>query len=167
MKGKPTPPEVKSHILKSFIEDGVPVAELAKEYNLNPNTIYNWIKNSSISNNEDCDKQQLLLKVARLKREKQELIDLIGRLTINVDALNKKKINCFEIAKLPKSHKLALARVCIRDYPSTNKTILINILKLNRSTLYVPQFKDELDKHNKLRRLKIFLHLIPFMATGG
>ncbi|NJL97295.1 hypothetical protein HC864_05885, partial [Candidatus Gracilibacteria bacterium] len=44
----------------------------------------------------DTDKQKLLLENTRLKRDKQELIDLIGRLTIDVDKLNKKKISCFE-----------------------------------------------------------------------
>ena len=58
----------------------------------------------------------------------------------------KKKINCFELASLPKAKRLTLARVCIRDHPSTNKTQLSHILKLNRSTLYVPQVKDKSDK---------------------
>jgi hypothetical protein len=74
------------------------------------------------------------------------LIDLIGRLTINVDALNKKKISCFKLAQLPKAKKLSLARVCIRDNPDTNKAQLSRILKINRSTLYVSQIKDDSDK---------------------
>jgi putative transposase len=79
------------------------------------------------------------------------LIDLIGRLTIDVDKLNKKKIgcshmSCFELSKLPKAQKLSLARVCIRDNPDTNKTQLSRILKINWSTLYVPQIKDDSDK---------------------
>jgi len=91
MKGKIVPPEVRNLIIKTFTEEGVPAAKLAKEYNLNSNTIYNWIKNTNISDTGDFDKQKLVLENARLKKEKQELIDLIGRLTIDVDKLNKKK----------------------------------------------------------------------------
>jgi hypothetical protein len=58
----------------------------------------------------------------------------------------KKKINCFELAHLPKAKRLVLARVCIRDNPDTNKTQLSHILKINRSTLYIPQIKEKADK---------------------
>lgn len=95
MKGKTVPTEVRNLIIKTFMEEGVPVAKLAKEYNLNSNTIYNWIKNTNISDTGDFDKQKLVLENARLKKEKQELIDLIGRLTIDVDKLNKKKDKLF------------------------------------------------------------------------
>jgi transposase-like protein len=96
MKGKQTPPEIKAHILKSFLEDAVPISTLAKEYKLYPNTIYKWLKSdNTVLSGIDTSNQKLLLEVSRLKREKQELIDLIGRLTINVDALNKKKDKLF------------------------------------------------------------------------
>jgi transposase-like protein len=97
MKGKQIPPELKTKIIKSFVDDGIPVKQLAQEYQLNPNTIYTWMKqpNSDILSSPDYSNQKLLLEVSRLKREKQELIDLIGRLTINVDALNKKKDKLF------------------------------------------------------------------------
>lgn len=95
MKGKIVPLELRKHIIKSFVEDGIPVAKLAAEHNLNPNTIYTWIKSSSVSDGGDYDNQKLLLEIARLKRDKQDLIDLIGRLTIDVDKLNKKKDKLF------------------------------------------------------------------------
>ena len=91
MKGKIVSPEVRNHIMKSFLDDGVPVAKLAKEYNLNVNTIYHWVKKLNISDSGDLDKHKLILENSRLKREKQELVELIGRLTIDVDKLNKKK----------------------------------------------------------------------------
>jgi transposase-like protein len=93
MKGRQTPPELKTKIIKSFVDDGIPVKQLAQEYQLNPNTIYTWMKQpgGDILSSPDYSNQKLLLEVSRLKRDKQELIDLIGRLTINVDALNKKK----------------------------------------------------------------------------
>ena len=93
MKGNTIPPELKSKIIKSFIDDGIPVKQLAQEYGLNPNTIYTWMKQSDtgILSTPDYTQQKLLLEVTRLKRDKQDLIDLIGRLTIDVDKLNKKK----------------------------------------------------------------------------
>ncbi|NJK71189.1 MAG: transposase [Thermales bacterium] len=147
MKGKQTSPEIKALILKSFIEDGVSVSQLAADYNLNTNTIYKWLKEDNQAlTGIDTDKQKLLLENTRLKRDKQELIDLIGRLTIDVDSLTKKKISCFEISKLPKPDRLNLARVCIRDNPDTNKTLLSKLLNLNRTTLYVRQIKEVSDK---------------------
>ncbi|NJK71722.1 MAG: transposase [Thermales bacterium] len=147
MKGKPTSPEIKALILKSFLDDGVPVSRLAIEYKLNPNTIYKWLKQDNQAlTGIDTDKQKLLLENTRLKRDKQELIDLIGRLTIDVDKLNKKKINCFEIGQLPTKQKLTLARVTIRDNPLVNKSLLCKILSIHRSNLYTKRVKDNSDK---------------------
>lgn len=92
MKGRTIPLELKNHILREFTENGIAVSKLAQEHNLNPNTIYTWLKKHT---GLDNDKSKLLLENARLKREKQDLIDLIGRLTVDVDKLNKKKDKLF------------------------------------------------------------------------
>jgi transposase-like protein len=91
MKGKPVPLELRNKIITSIVEDGVPVSTLASEYSINTKTIYTWLRASNISSTSDYDSQKLMLEVSRLKRDKQDLIDLIGRLTIDVDKLNKKK----------------------------------------------------------------------------
>jgi transposase-like protein len=87
MKGVKTTQEIKDLIL-SKINQGCAASQLATEYNISPNTIYTWISQSA---NSDKDKQSMILENSRLKREKQELIELIGRLTIDVSRLNKKK----------------------------------------------------------------------------
>jgi transposase InsO family protein len=61
----------------------------------------------------------------------------------------KKKLNCYEILKLPKSDRLSLAKICLLQYPDTNKTLLATVLQLNRTSLYViskMDLKDELWK---------------------
>jgi transposase-like protein len=87
MKGVKTTQEIKDLIL-SKINQGCVASQLAIEYNISANTIYTWISQSA---NSDKDKQSMILENSRLKREKQELIELIGRLTIDVSRLNKKK----------------------------------------------------------------------------
>jgi transposase-like protein len=87
MKGVKSKQEIKDLIL-SKINQGCAASQLATEYSISPNTIYTWISQSA---NSDKDKQSMILENSRLKREKQELIELIGRLTIDVSRLNKKK----------------------------------------------------------------------------
>jgi transposase-like protein len=72
MKGKQIPPELKSKIITSIVDDGIPVKQLAQEYSLNPNTIYTWMKQpgSDILSSPDYSNQKLLLEVSRLKRDK-------------------------------------------------------------------------------------------------
>jgi transposase-like protein len=86
MKGVKTTQEIKDLIL-SKINQGCVASQLAIEFNISPNTIYTWISQSA---NSDKDKQSMILENSRLKREKQELIELIGRLTIDVSRLKKK-----------------------------------------------------------------------------
>jgi transposase-like protein len=88
MKGKRFPQEFKDMILEQIKTSGKSIAEICRENGLNEKTIYGWTKNKVL---DVGNQQNLTLEVARLKREKQELIDLIGRLTIDVDRLNKKK----------------------------------------------------------------------------
>jgi putative transposase len=119
---------------------------IATEYNISPNTIYTWISQSA---NSDKDKQSMILENSRLKREKQKLIELIGRLTIDVSRLNKKKLNCYEILQLPKTDRISLAKIYLKQYPDTNKSLLATVLQLNRTSFYViskMDLKDELWK---------------------
>ena len=88
MKGKRFPQEFKDMILEQIKTSGKSVLEICREHGLHEKTVYGWTKNKVLASG---DQQNLTLQVARLKREKQELVDLIGRLTIDVDKLNKKK----------------------------------------------------------------------------
>lgn len=117
MKGIRYPQEFREKIIEQIKTSGKTISEICQENKLNQKTVYSWIKKQNLSSEGESS---LILENQRLKREKQELIDLIGRLTIDVDKLNKKKINCWEISKLPKQERLKLARVCIIQYPTTN-----------------------------------------------
>jgi transposase-like protein len=89
MKGKPYPPEFVDMILEQVKTSSKSVAEVARENGLNENLLYAWIKKHS---SNPTNQNALLLENQRLKKEKQQLIDLIGRLTVNLDQLKKKDV---------------------------------------------------------------------------
>lgn len=70
-------------ILKRVSDRGERVPELAKEYNVNPKTIYNLLKNRS-------NHHQMSLELAKLKRENEALVKIIGQMVAD-DKLGKKK----------------------------------------------------------------------------
>jgi transposase-like protein len=151
MKGVKVTQEIKDLILTK-INQGCVASQLATEYNISPNTIYTWISQSANSNK---DKQSMILENSRLKREKQELIELIGRLTIDVSRLNKKKLNCYEILQLSKTDRMLLAKVCLSQCPDTNKSLLATVLQLNRTSFYILSKLDTKDQIWKERILEL------------
>ena len=68
------PKEIKEQILARIKNDGVAVSEAAKEHGINPKTVYNWMRNKTVSDGS-------ILEISRLKRENKELLEIIGRLT--------------------------------------------------------------------------------------
>lgn len=44
---------------------------------------------------------------------------------------------------------MKLARVCLSQYPDTNKSLLAKTLDLNRTTLYLSSIRDKLDNHHR------------------
>lgn len=77
-------PDVKAQILKRLKEDGVPVATLAEEHGISTKTIYNWLSRGATNN------QPSLLTYAKLKKENQQLKELVGNLTLFLDKEKKK-----------------------------------------------------------------------------
>jgi len=88
MKGTRYPQELIDKIIEEIKLSGKSVIEVATENGLNPKTVYKWVRKASTSSTST---NNLILENKRLKKEKQELIELIGRLSIDVDKLNKKK----------------------------------------------------------------------------
>ncbi|MBD3197140.1 MAG: transposase [Candidatus Lokiarchaeota archaeon] len=88
MKGIHYPQELIDKVLEQIKTSGKTISQICSENNLNQKTVYGWIKKHNLNHD---DQKSLLLENQRLKREKQELIELIGRLAIDVDKLNKKK----------------------------------------------------------------------------
>ncbi len=75
--------EIKEQILKRVKEDGVPVTKAAEEHGIKPNTIYGWLS-------KGVTKPVSWLEFNKLKKENQELKELIGEITIELSKTKKK-----------------------------------------------------------------------------
>lgn len=69
-------PEQKQEIISRIKEKGERVADLAKEYGVQPRTIYGYLSRSGQNSGT-------LLELAKLKREKEALLKIIGELIAN------------------------------------------------------------------------------------
>jgi len=79
-KGYPTlNNEQKQEILRRIQNEGAKVADLAREYGVNPRNIYNFLRNKTSSPNTD-------LELARSKRENDALLRIIGKLVAQQEA---------------------------------------------------------------------------------
>ena len=76
-------PEVKTDILKRIKEDGVPVAKVAEEHGVSTATIYTWLGTSTKATPTWAE-------FAKLKRESDEYLRLIGDLTVKLSTAQKK-----------------------------------------------------------------------------
>lgn len=66
-------PEQKREIVTRIKEKGERVADLAKEYGIQPRTVYDYLSRSSGGSSA-------LLELAKIKREKEALLKIIGEL---------------------------------------------------------------------------------------
>jgi len=71
------PKEIKEQILARIKNDGVSVAQAAKEHGVNPKSVYNWLRTKTTGDTS-------ILEISRLKRENKELLEIIGKLTHNL-----------------------------------------------------------------------------------
>ncbi|MEK7169477.1 MAG: transposase [Patescibacteria group bacterium] len=79
-----TAPEVKEQILKRIKEEGIPVIQAAKEHGLNPATIYNWL-------GRGVKGTPTIGELVKLKRQNDELLALVGELTLASSRTQKKR----------------------------------------------------------------------------
>ena len=77
--------EVKEEIL-SKAKSGEPVASLSEKYGVSTKTIYNWLRGKAT-------KQVSWIQYAKLKRENQQLKEIIGALSLELERSKKKKGN--------------------------------------------------------------------------
>lgn len=68
--------EQKREIISRIKEKGERVADLAKEYGVNPKNIYGFLSKTGQSS-------ETLLGLARLKREKDALLQIVGQLLVD------------------------------------------------------------------------------------
>lgn len=76
-------PEVQEQILKRIKEEGVPVSQAAKDAGINPTTIYGWL-------GKGVKGMPTLGELVRLKRQNEELLALVGELTLKASQAQKK-----------------------------------------------------------------------------
>lgn len=75
--------EVKNQILHRIKEEGVSVGEAASEHGLHPRTIYAWLTKGASLNPSWSE-------IRKLERENQELLTLIGEITVKLSESQKK-----------------------------------------------------------------------------
>lgn len=77
------PADVKNQILERIKVEGIPVQDIAKEHGLHSATIYGWMA-------KGVSAPPSILELSKLKKENQMLLELIGKLTVEVSAEKKK-----------------------------------------------------------------------------
>lgn len=80
---KRIPKEIKEEVL-GRIKQGVKISQLSGEYGINARTMYAWLE-------KGVSKQISPLEFARLKRERDDLLRLVGNLTLEVEKRKKKR----------------------------------------------------------------------------
>lgn len=83
MKKHRIAPEVKEQIINRIKNDGVSVAEAAKDHGISDQTIYGWIA-------KKVDGQPTLSEFLKLKRENAQLLQLVGEITLKLSETQKK-----------------------------------------------------------------------------
>lgn len=77
-------PEVRQQLLDRIKNEGVSVAEVAKDAGVSETTVYGWL-------GRGADSVPSVLELAKLKRENKELLELVGELTLKLSTAQKKK----------------------------------------------------------------------------
>ncbi|MFH1967174.1 MAG: transposase [Patescibacteria group bacterium] len=80
---KRIPKEIKDEIL-SRIKQGQKVPQLASEYGVSDKSIYNWLS-------QGIQAEISTLEFGRLQRERDDLLRLVGNLTLEVEKRKKKR----------------------------------------------------------------------------
>lgn len=75
--------DVKADIIRRIKEEGVPVAQVAKDHGIHETTIYGWMGASvqGAPSWAEC---------AKIQKQNKELLELVGELTLRLSAAQKK-----------------------------------------------------------------------------
>lgn len=82
-KGYRIAPEIKDQILKRVKEEGVSIPQIAQEHGISDRTIYGWLT-KGLSNSPS------LGELIKTKRQNEELLSLVGELTLKISQSQKK-----------------------------------------------------------------------------
>lgn len=83
-KGYKVAPEIRQQFIDRIKNDGLTVGQAAKEAGVHETTIYGWL-------GKGAESVPSVLELARLKRENNELLALIGELTLKLSTAQKKR----------------------------------------------------------------------------
>jgi len=75
--------EVREQILKRIKEEGIPVLQASEEHGVSTKTIYSWLTKGT-------SKNPSWVEVAKLKKQNQELLALVGEITMKLSQAQKK-----------------------------------------------------------------------------
>lgn len=82
-KGHRIAPEVKADIIRRIKEEGISVEQAAKDAGVHPTTIYGWMGAGATGAPSWAE-------FIRLKKQNQELFEVIGELTVKLSQTQKK-----------------------------------------------------------------------------
>ena len=85
MKGIKISGEVKDQIINRIKNDGITVVQAAKEHGIAEGTIYTWIAKKT-------EGQPTLAENIKLKRDVDNLLKLVGEMTLKLSETQKKKL---------------------------------------------------------------------------
>lgn len=77
----PVRKEIKDEIVSKIKEGSIRVPEASRQYGISDNTIYGWFAKRTA--------EPGTLELARLKRQNQGLLELVGRLTLEIEKSKK------------------------------------------------------------------------------
>ena len=83
-KGVVTPIEKRNEIIAKIRDEGMTVAEAARQYSIGPKAIYSWMRDG-VANTSSS----LILENNRLKKENEQLYNLLSRATVEMKRLKK------------------------------------------------------------------------------
>ncbi len=74
-----SPIEIKNEIITKIRDEGLTVSQAAHQYNISIKAIYNWMRDG-VTNSQNS----LILENNRLKKENEQLYNLLGRATVEL-----------------------------------------------------------------------------------
>lgn len=75
-KGIPTPQHIKAEIITKIRDEGLSVSAASAQYQVSSKSIYTWLRDGVVDGNAN-----LILENNRLKKENEQLYNLLGRAT--------------------------------------------------------------------------------------
>ncbi len=76
-------PDVKADIIRRVKEEGIPVSQAAKEHGVSDASIYTWLSGG-------VKTAPTWSEFAKMRRERDELLRIVGELTVNLSTAQKK-----------------------------------------------------------------------------